>query len=311
MPNGRIFAVLPRGPSVITSTFVNQNHYVTFAGIGFIAAIGLTLRLYRRRLSGTGPLLRLKIAALIEATGSRGALPLALVFVILTGVVLSGVRGGIIATGVGFFALLVLSARREKHSLRREALLLIFAVVIVVAVFVGFGDVFVGRIEGNGPGKGLYDLGRLRLFLVTILSILSAPVSGFGYGTFAATLPMFHDESLSIWIVWDKAHNSYLEVLQGLGLPFGAMLIACVAVLVWDCVKGARTRKRDATIPAIAAGASFLVGVHALVDFSLQIQAVTLTYMAILGAGVAQARDAPSLIQSRSNVKPPGLGDKQ
>jgi hypothetical protein len=130
MPNGRVFAALPRIRfSVVTSTFVNQNHYVTFAGIGFIAAIGLTLRLYRRQLSGTGPLLRLKIAALIEATGSRGALPLALVFVILTGVVLSGVRGGIIATGVGFFALLVLSARRGKHSRWREAVLLIFAVV--------------------------------------------------------------------------------------------------------------------------------------------------------------------------------------
>jgi hypothetical protein len=50
------------------------------------------------------------------------------------------------------------------------------------------------------------------------------------------------------------------------------------------------------TIPAIAAGASVLVGVHALVDFSLQIQAVTLTYMTILAAGVAQAvssRQAP------------------
>jgi hypothetical protein len=31
------------------------------------------------------------------------------------------------------------------------------------------------------------------------------------------------------------------------------------------------------------------VGAHALVDFSLQIQAVTLTYMVVLGAGVAQA----------------------
>jgi hypothetical protein len=31
------------------------------------------------------------------------------------------------------------------------------------------------------------------------------------------------------------------------------------------------------------------VGVHALVDFSLQIQAVALTFMAVLGAGVAQS----------------------
>jgi O-antigen ligase len=288
---GQVFAGLQRPKfSVVTSTFVNQNHYVSFAGIGFIAAIGLTLRLYRRQLSGAGHLLRLKIAALIETTGSRGALPLALVFVILTGVVLSGSRGGIIATGVGFLVLLVLTARREKHSLRREALLLIFAAVVVSTLFVGFSDVFAGRISA----EGLADHDRFRVFRVTILSILSSPVLGFGYGTFSATLPMFRDQSLNIWYFWDEAHNTYLDIFQGLGLPFGAMLIACVLVLVWDCVKGARTRKRDATIPAIAAGVSFLVGTHALVDFSLQIQAVTLTYMAILGAGVAQARDERS-----------------
>src|SRR5262249_10181089 len=82
MPNGRVFAGLPP-VTVVTSTFVNQNHYATFVGIGFISAIGLTLRLYRRRLSRTGHLLRLKIAALIDTTGGQGALPLALTFVIL------------------------------------------------------------------------------------------------------------------------------------------------------------------------------------------------------------------------------------
>ena len=97
---------------------------------------------------------------------------------------------------------------------------------------------------------------------------------------------------MSVWPLWDRAHNTYLEVFQGLGLLFGAMLIASVVIFVWDCLKGARTRLRDATIPAIAASVSFLVGAHALADFSLQVQAVALTYMAVLGAGVAQARDA-------------------
>ena len=125
--------------------------------------------------------------------------------------------------------------------------------------------------------------------MLTLRSLLSAPLLGFGYGTFAAVFPMFRDDSLSVYELWDKAHNTYLEIFQGLGLLFGAMLIACVVRLVWECVKGARTRKRGTTIPAIAASVSFLVGVHALVDFSLQIQAVALTYMAVLGAGVAQS----------------------
>jgi hypothetical protein len=61
------------------------------------------------------------------------------------------------------------------------------------------------------------------------------------------------------------------------------MLIGSVLALVFACAKGAKTLQRNATIPAVAVGVSALVGVHALVDFSLQIQAITLTYMAILG----------------------------
>jgi branched-subunit amino acid transport protein AzlD len=94
---------------------------------------------------------------------------------------------------------------------------------------------------------------------------------------------------MSLWIYWNRAENTYLEVFQGLGLLFGAMLIGSVIALVFACVKGAKTGQRAVTIPAIAVGVSVLVGVHALIDFSLQVQAVTLTYMAILGVGVSQA----------------------
>ena len=292
-PNGRVFAGLMR-VKVVTSTFVSQSHYVTFAGIGFISSMGLILRLYRRRLERTGHLLRLKIAALIDTTGGKGALPLALACLILIGLLLSGSRGGIIATGCGFLVLLGLNLRRDNRSLRHEALFVIFAALAVGAVFVEYSNVFVGRIGA----EGVYDLGRLHFFAVIVLSILTAPLLGLGYGAFSAAFPMFHDESVSIWSFWDKAHNTYLETFQGLGLLFGGMLIASVVVLVWDCVKGARTRQRNATIPAIAASVSVLVGMHALVDFSLQIQAVTLTYMAILGAGVAQARDDNSSNQT-------------
>src|SRR5438067_3906401 len=51
------------------------------------------------------------------------------------------------------------------------------------AVFVGFSDIFVGRIGANG----VYETGRWRVFLATISSILASPVLGFGYGTFSET----------------------------------------------------------------------------------------------------------------------------
>jgi O-antigen ligase len=284
MRGGRIFPEL--GPiKLLTSTFVNQNHYVTFAGIGLIAAMGMTLRRYRRDLGTAGRGWQMKLAALIRTTGGTAALPLALGSVILVALMLTGSRGGIISTALGVSVLFVLSMGKTKA--RNEVLFLGFAGLMVGVAFFAFGDVFVGRITD----QGLYDQGRPAVLKVTIRSILSAPFLGFGYGTFSSAFPMFRDDSTSIAGFWDKAHNTYIEVFQGLGLVFGAMLIGCVVTLVWDCLKGAKTRRRGATIPAIAASVSFLLGTHALIDFSLQIQAVALTYMAVLGAGVAQARD--------------------
>jgi O-antigen ligase len=291
MPNGRLFAGL-EPTKFVTSTFVNQSHYVTFAGIGLIAGVGGVLRLYRRELVQSGRLLRLKIATLINTTGSKAALPLALTVVILPALLLTGSRGGVIATGLGLLALFVLSIRKTQGSRQSDALLLVFAIILVASVFIAFSDLLLGRLEK----QGLSDEGRPVVWMATINSILSAPVLGYGSGTFAAAFPMFRDDSVGIMGLWYRAHNTYLEVFQGLGLVFGAMLIACVAVLIWDCVKGARTRK-NATIPAIAVGVSFLVAAHALIDFSLQLQAVTLTYMAVLAAGVAQASE-PSTVSN-------------
>jgi hypothetical protein len=50
------------------------------------------------------------------------------------------------------------------------------------------------------------------------------------------------------------------------------------------------------TVPGFAASVAFLVGVHALADFSLQMQAVALTFAAVLGAGVAQSLNAHATV---------------
>ena len=102
---------------------------------------------------------------------------------------------------------------------------------------------------------------------------------------------------MSTWGQWHMAHNTYLEVFQGLGLLFGSMLIASVVVLVLRCVKGAMTRQMNETLPCVAASVAFLLGVHALVDFSLQMQAIAITFMALLGAGVAQSESSRLMLE--------------
>ena len=121
---------------------------------------------------------------------------------------------------------------------------------------------------------------------------MTAPLLGYGYGTFADVFPMFRDQSVSTFDTWGLAHNTYLEVFQGLGLLFGSMLVASIVLLVLRCVKGAMTRQENEMIACVAAGVAFLVGAHSLVDFSLQIQAIGMTFMALLGVGVAQSESS-------------------
>ena len=81
-------------------------------------------------------------------------------------------------------------------------------------------------------------------------------------------------------------------MFQGLGLLFGSMLVASIALLALRCVKGAMNRQENEIDTCVAAGVAFLVGVHSLIDFSLQIQAIGVTFMALLGAGVAQSQSS-------------------
>jgi O-antigen ligase len=278
---------IPSTGGRVASTFVNHNSFATYAGIGLVAACGLMFRLYRRELVMEGPR-RLQIASLIETTGTKGALLLAGIFVLFVAILLTGSRGGVIATGIGLSALGVMTFMRGK---RRPNVLLetvVVGAVLGAATLFAFGDAFVANIAE----RGVRDTGRMAVYLITLWSILDAPWLGYGYGTFVDVFPMYRDRSIEVQGVWEQAHNTYLEIFQGLGLVFGTMLVACVLLFVISCLRGATTRQENVTVPRVAASAAVLVGVHALVDFSLQIQAVALTFMAILGAGVAQSQSS-------------------
>jgi O-antigen ligase len=107
---------------------------------------------------------------------------------------------------------------------------------------------------------------------------------------------MYRDSSVSTFEVWDKAHNTYLEVWLGLGVVFGTALMASLAWLVLRCFIGAVKRRRDSTPAIVAAAAALVVGTHSLVDFSLQIEGIAITFMALLGAGVAQSESSRALL---------------
>ena len=291
------FALTPgRNDGSVNSTFINPDSFATYACIGLITFFGLILRLYRNEFASVGGSIRFRIGRLIEVTGQKGVALLGGAFVVLVALLLSGSRGGITATGLGLFVLMTLtvSLRKGEFAEQRGTVIVVIVVgmLLVAATFVIFGDIVVGKIAQ----AGFRDETRMAMYTIVMRSILNIPVLGYGYGTFADVFPMFRDQSMGTFGKLDFAHNTYLEVLQGLGLIFGSMLLASVSVMVWRCVKGVATRQVNETVSAVAASAAVVLGVHSLVDFSLQIQAIAITFMALLGAGVAQSESSRVLL---------------
>jgi O-antigen ligase len=280
------------GIGYVSSTFINRNSFATYAGMGLIVSSALILQLYRHRVASGDAPWRLRLADFIETTGEQGSVLLSCAFLILVALLLSVSRGGIIATGLGLFVLAASTFRRRRRRAAELLETIAFGTVLVAAVFLVFGDAFVGKLGE----RGLADTNRIAVNALALRSIRDAPLTGYGLGTFTDVFPLYRDRSISVFGVWEQAHDSYVEIFQGLGLAFGSMLLASVLILVVRCAKGVVTRQEHVTFPRVAVACACLVGVHAFVDFSLQIEAVALTFAALLGAGVAQSESSRVLV---------------
>ena len=136
-------------------------------------------------------------------------------------------RGGFFATLGGLFTFLLLAGVRGRNNAVAGFGLLMVGLAIGAAFF-NFGDFLADRLTTNG----LASDDRLAVYSLTWLSIADAPLLGFGDGTFQEIFPMYRDNTIDFINFWDKAHNSYLELLQGLGVPMALLLLAAIVLLL-------------------------------------------------------------------------------
>jgi O-antigen ligase len=127
----------------------------------------------------------------------------------------------------------------------------------------------------------------MHIYQLVADKIAERPWTGVGYGNFLDVSWTIRDETLTGY--WDKAHNSYLETALELGIPAAALLALAILIAAGVCLYGAVTRNREEIFPVIGVAATVTVGVHSLVDFSLQIPAVAVAFALILGVAYAQA----------------------
>lgn len=279
----------------LSSTFVNRNHAATYFGLASLVSFILMMQAYReifvhhRRQHSFADWL-------IDLLASRIGL-LLLAFILFLGcVLLTQSRAGILSTGIAlaFAAILqTLLANRSKQNSNggatrfRRVFLALFA-GLSIAGYIALqlsGDAFLTRLSDTSSNP-VY---RLELYRLCLEMIKDFPLLGTGYGSFQTAFIFYQDETLPNTVFWDKAHNSYLEVLIGLGLPVGLALLSAFGWAVMRCRKAFIYRQRNRYFSVLGLSSTLLIGLHSLADFSMQIQAITFAYLVIIGAAVAQS----------------------
>ncbi len=265
----------------LTSTFLYRNAFATYAALGLLCALAMLFRPSMRR----GDLdagWRFVTRALGDYFFARSWTLMLACSILFVAILMTQSRAGLGVTAVGaclFLTIMALSRRRKRYVLASIA---VIGVASVAMTAMG-GGATLNRL-GMAPSAAAERGG---VYVRTIDAIAQAPMTGIGYGTFANAFGMHRGEQLRSPFL--RAHNTYLENALELGIPMTAALVLAIGWIVIICVSAVLRHRRKAFLPCLGISATVMVGLHAMVDYSLQIPAVAMIYAAILGAACAQS----------------------
>jgi O-antigen ligase len=283
-----LFDFVESGTEVVTSTFVNRNSFATYAGMTVLCGLGLVLGELRRRARAETSLRRLALDVLLRLD-ARFAVGVIACLVAGAGLLLTQSRGAFVALCA---ALVTFVWTLRRQTLATSGAVLKAPAVLASGLLLGIvwlaGEETIGRLTAADA----HALNRLAYYRTTWDAIADRPLLGTGYGTYADAFKAYNHPATGTYFL-DKAHNTYLQLIMELGWPAAAALYAGLALLVFRSLQGRVRQGRSAVYPAVLAACSVLVGVHAVVDFSMEIPANAATYALLLGVGCAQALRAP------------------
>lgn len=270
----------------VAGTFNNHNHFAgllemtIFLGLG----IGRGLRSEEERPSE-------QIAGTIFFLAPCALMVLALA--------LSLSRGGWLSFMAGLLFYLWLVLRREHLLWSRVAAALVAVTIVAGSVFMGVNRApLFKRIQTltaiyRSSDEVSDDL-RLSLWKSTAAMVRDYPWTGTGWGTFHSAYPGYRRDFQ--FVGPDFAHNDYLQLAAGMGLPglfFFLIFVAMVFRRGWATVGNPRPDFWARAMPGVLAGV-FCLLLHELVDFNLLIPGNAMIFYALTGmaAGWSETDEA-------------------
>lgn len=266
-PNAQVFSSYDIGFGTFSGTFVNRNIAASFFGLTAFALAGCCHMAWQSK-SPNRPKSSVKLGVF-----------LLFLFMTLIAIIATKSRAGtMFSIPLVTICIAYTVAKNRKRKATMRALIVVGFGITLLALY---GDPVFSRLETTSND------GRWCVWQNTFAAITANPWAGTGFATFAEAFPPYRDpECLGTGGSWLRAHNSYLELMLGIGLPAAIiLLIVTYRIILKSCKTGIRRRRSLLSIPILTLGALTFVSAHSLVDFPLQIPGVAIYFAALMGAG--------------------------
>ena len=214
----------------------------------------------------------------------------------ISSVLFSNSRGGILSLAIGLLVLFVPQAAHARRLLLLAGILLIVALGLLPLAWLGSNAVE-HRLSTVWTGEAFQD-DRLWIWSDVLPSVKDFPLFGTGCQTFRYVELMRRTRPYQADMGWDFAHNDYLEALIEGGvvrLALSLFLIALVYRMGWRALHRFQgTRVHGLVLGALVAFTTVVV--HSFVDFGLHIQAIAVlatvlsAHLCALGSSVRPLR---------------------
>lgn len=278
-PNSQIWLSVNAYPNSATGPFISRNSFAMFLGISLHATLFQVFRLRPEFLRSMklhrGELIRRELPAIISK--------LTLYFIQLSSLILTASRAGIsLVIAAQILMVLIIIAKNRR---------LILTIIPISLFFLVVGNTSYGLyskqvdIRSQGIVENFETRRDLYLEVWTILQ--TNPLVGFGLGSFENVFRAYKSHQFDPWGNWLRAHNAYLELALGLGIPAAVILLIAISIPIFMIIR--LVISGEASPVRLTAMASiFSIAAHSFLDFGIQSAGVSLPFFSLLGIALHQ-----------------------